>query len=259
MAFFDILAPVLSLFDDMIEPFTSALIRLFFWAGIAALISSVIFKKLSNPEKISTLKVKLKIMQDQLSQHEGEFAELKDLAINTIKLSVKRMVLTFIPALLASVPVIFLLTYLSNRYELHEPAVNEVVPITINWENSEKNNTVSVFNGDILIKKEDAHSVIWPEKDKTGRLIDNATNIEVLRFPSPISSIIHKKQWWNSLIGNPAGYLAEDSAISSIEFNYQQQEIISFGPKWIRGWLFIFFFMTVVFSAAFIFIFKIKF
>jgi len=259
MAFFDILTPVLSLFDDMIEPFTNAFIRLVFWAGIAASISSVIFKKLSNPKKISALKVKLKIMQDQLNQHEGEFTELKKLAINTIKLSMERMVLTFIPALLASVPVIFLLTYLSNRYELQQPTAQEVVPITINWENLDTNNTVSVFNGNVLIKREDVRSIIWPEKDQVFRLIDNTTNLEVLMFPSPISSVIHKKQWWNSLIGNPAGYLDEDSQITNIQFNYQQQEIISFGPKWIRGWLFIFFFMTLVFSVAFLFIFKIKF
>ncbi|MBL4659313.1 MAG: hypothetical protein JKY19_03080 [Alcanivoracaceae bacterium] len=259
MAFFDIFAPVLSLFDDMIEPFTSTFIRLVFWAYIAAMISSVIFKRLSNPEKINALKIKLKAMQDQLNQHEGEFAELKDLAVNTIKLSMKRMVLTFIPALLASIPVIFLLTYLSNRYELHEPVVNEVVPININWEKLDANNTVSIFKRDELIKKENINSISWPEKNQILNLIDDTTNIEILIFPSPISRIIHKKKWWNNLIGNPAGYLAEDSSISSIEFNYQQQEIISFGPKWIRGWLFIFFFMTMIFSVAFIFIFKIKF
>ena len=259
MALFDILAPVLSLFDDMIEPFTSVLIRLAFWACIAALISSVVFKKLSNPEKINALKIKLKIMQDQLNQHDGEFAELKDLAINTIKLSLKRMVLTFIPALLASVPIIFLLTYLSNRYELHEPAVNEVVQITINWEKLDANNTVSIFNRDKLIKKQNVNSITWPEKNQVLRLIDNTTDIEVLIFPSAISGIIHKKKWWNSLIGNPAGYLAEGSSISSIELNYKQQQIISFGPKWLRGWLLLFFFMTLVFSIAFIFIFKIRF
>jgi len=113
--------------------------------------------------------------------------------------------------------------------------------------------------GDISIKKEDAHSIIWPEKNQVLNLIDNTTNIEVVRFPLPISIIIHKKQWWNSLIGNPAGYLPESSNISSIEFNYRQQEIINLGPMWIRGWLFIFFFMTIIFSVIFVFFFKIRF
>ena len=257
MALFDLLSPILSAFDNLIEPFTSDLIRIIIWAFVSAFITSIVFKKLSNPEKITSLKVKLKAKQKQLNEHEGEFSELKGLAVDTMKLSIKRMGLTFLPAMLASIPIIFILTYLSNRYELTEPLASEIVPIKIVWESQEIPSTLTIKTNDSSLKSTQVDSINWPASGQTIEILDN--NNTIITFPITVSSIIHKKQWWNSLIGNPAGYLNDKSQVNRIEFNFKKQEIIGFGPSWMHGWLFVFFFMTFAFSIVFLFLFKIKF
>lgn len=257
MAVFDLLSPVFTGFDDLVEPFTNDFIRITFWALVSALLTSIVFKKLSNPEKITSLKVQLKAKQKELNDHDGEFSELKGLAVDTMKLSMKRMGLTFLPAMLASVPIIFVLTYLSNRYELIEPVAEETVPINIVWENPENPTNLSIQKDGVSLKYGKVDSIDWPVAGQTIQLLES--NNTVITFPIPISSVIHKKQWWNSLIGNPAGYLNTESSLNRIEFKFKKQEIINFGPSWMHGWLFVFFFMTFAFSIVFLFVFKIKF
>jgi hypothetical protein len=258
MGLFDALTPALLSFDNLLEPYSNAFIRLSFWALISALVSSFVFKKLSNPKKISQLKTTLKTMQNQLNQHDGEFSELKELAIGTIKLSIKRMVMTFVPALLASLPMLFILTFLSNHYELQQPQLNDSIHLNIEWEQHNGQQLAQIQNNTV-INSDASETVNWPALNNPIDLTNTANNTSIMTFPFTISTIIHKKQWWNSLIGNPAGYLMDDSDINSIGFDFKQQQIIKFGPPWARSWLFIYFFMTFAFSIVFLFLFKIKF
>jgi hypothetical protein len=179
------------------------------------------------------------------------------LAVETMKLSIKRMGLTFLPAMLASIPIIFVLTYLSNRYDLDEPNAGDVVPLNIVWEDQSVPSQLSIQRGDMTLQTENIKSLNWPESDQTIRLQEG--NKAVVTFPIKKSTVIHKKQWWNSLIGNPAGYLDNESQINRIEFTFKENKIINFGPSWMHGWLFLFFFMTLTFSIVFLFVFKIKF
>ena len=258
MGLFDALTPFWSTIDGLLEPFSNSFIRISFWALISALVSSLVFKKLSSPEKISQLKIKLKNMQNQLNQHDGDFSELKGLAIGTIKLSIKRMVLTFIPALLASIPILFILTFLSNHYELQQPQLNENIRLSIDWGNNQSQE-LALMQSSKTIKSGTIQTINWPSSDNPINLINAIDKSKIMTFPFDTSNIIHKKQWWNSLIGNPAGYLVNNNNINSISFDFKTQQIIKFGPLWVRSWLFIYFFMTFTFSIIFLFLFKIKF
>ena len=259
MAVFDLLSPVFSGFDSLVTPFTNEFIRITFWALISALITSMVFKKLSNPEKISSLKTDLHAKQKELNNHDGEFSEIKDLAIDTMKLSIKRMGLTFMPAMLASIPVVFVLTYLSNNYEFIQPNVGDSIPIKVSWEEASSESLISIKQDGKTLDSGDITSLKWPSNDKIIQLLEKKNSNQIMEFPAPVSSIIHKKQWWNSLIGNPIGYLDDNSSVSSIEFTFINKKIIEFGPDWMHGWLFVFFFMTILFSIVFLFVFKIKF
>jgi uncharacterized membrane protein (DUF106 family) len=258
MGFFDLLSPLFLSFDELISPIFNPLLRVIFWAFISAVISNSIFKWLSNPEKISSLKTKLKSMQQQLNQHDGEFSEFKSLAIGTIKVSIKRMGMTFFPAMIASLPLLFVLTYLSNNYGLVTPKASEDVQYQVNW--SDKNNSrpltlINKLQKSVVLNQGSIH---WPQEPQTTTLLE-ADTLKIVDFPLAPSPIVHKKQWWNALIGNPAGYLPAESNINSIVFEFQNLELIEFGPNWARGWLFIYFTMTIIFSFVFIILFKIKF
>lgn len=258
MAFFDLLSPLFLGIDNFFEPFTSDFVRIALWAFISALVTSLVFKKLSNPDKISALKVTLKAKQKELNDHDGEFSELKGLALETMKLSIKRMGLTFLPAMLASIPIIFVLTHLSNNYGLEHPQVGKNLPISVTWEDKNQISKIIIKTNSNEKIVDNIDSITWPKATETIELLES-NNLSIVKFPLEISGIIHKKQWWNSLIGNPAGYINDESQVNRIEFRFKPKKIINIGPSWMHGWLFVFFFLTFAFSIVFLFIFKIKF
>ena len=66
--------------------------------------------------------------------------------------------------------------------------------------------------------------------------------------PAPV---IEKWRWWNALIGNPAGYLADGLPIDRIEIGLPRRQILSFGPAWMRGWEITFFGSLMLFALSF--------
>lgn len=259
MGLFDALSPFLSNVDGLLSHHLPIWGIIALWGGVAAFISTLLFKKFSDPKKISTLKSQLKTAQQQLNDHDGEFAELKTLATKTMQLSLKRMALTFFPALLASIPVLFLLTHLSNRYDLKQPQPGDQIPIEMIWENEATSPDLLIIRQEKLIAAEHIDHVYWPSDDNQVLLFDKKNDQKIVNLPIPLSTVVHKKMWWNTLIGNPAGYLDDDSHIHHINFEFDKQHVIDIGPIWMRGWLVVFLFFTVSFSVLFMVLFKVKF
>ncbi|NJO36726.1 MAG: hypothetical protein HC871_02735, partial [Rhizobiales bacterium] len=73
--------------------------------------------------------------------------------------------------------------------------------------------------------------------------------ISDIALAAPIPTI-HKKQWWNTLIGNPLGYLPDDGAIEAIAFDLPEKDYLGFGPGWLRPWYVLFFTILVLGSLA---------
>ena len=48
---------------------------------------------------------------------------------------------------------------------------------------------------------------------------------------------VHQREWWNSLIGNPGGYLPKPGDVAVVHIGLPQPTVIPFGPDWLRGWL----------------------
>jgi hypothetical protein len=70
-----------------------------------------------------------------------------------------------------------------------------------------------------------------------------------IALAAPVPTI-HKKQWWNTLIGNPLGYLPDDGAIEAIAFDLPEKDYLGFGPGWLRPWYVLFFTILVIGSLA---------
>ena len=64
------------------------------------------------------------------------------------------------------------------------------------------------------------------------------------------NATIHKRQRWNLLIGNPAGYLPDDAKVERIELGLAPNEYLPFGPAWLRPWFSVFFAALLAGSLA---------
>ncbi len=216
---------------------------------LAAYISMWVYARFSKQEILKELKPRQKQAQKNLAQYDGPFNGLMPLIKNNLKLSAKHMWLTFFPALLATIPLLFILPWLSNNFSVNFPTegqeikveVHSYTPYGLNWISSQPIKKLN--HNQWLIK--------WPGEHKKIKLKDEYSE-KILSLPlMGLSPILHKKQWWNKLIANPAQYLNDDSLVQELIINYPEQQYISFGPNWLRGWLPLFMIGIITFSLFF--------
>ena len=255
MGFFDLLTPALLWVDDGLADFLSTSWRLLFWSLVSALISVFIFKKFSQTEQIATLKNEIKSTQKALNDHEGEFSELKTLAKRSIVLSLKRMKLTFLPALLSAVPVVFILVFLSHRYDFIEPMPGTMVAYDSVVEGENLSDQLSWTN---TTTDQVTGEYFWPEKDQQVQVSAEDGTVLINMSDTPVS-IVHKKQWWNVLFANPAGYISAEASVEEIHFEHQQQSPGLLFEKFFSSWVWPYFLSTLFFSVLLIVVFKVRF
>lgn len=100
-----------------LENSLGATLTILIWALILSLISMSIYWLVSPQRQLKKLKLELNAVQEQIKDtalmEENPFEILSKL----LTVSLKRVLYTFIPALLATLPVIFFWDFLSSQYE----------------------------------------------------------------------------------------------------------------------------------------------
>lgn len=247
---FDMLSPLFALLDGFMarQLGLSALWRIAVFAVIASVLSMFVYRYLSNQSLIAQLKVQIRDVQRTLSQTHLQAGELRTAIKKNLTLTGRQLFLSFWPALLASVPIVFLLVFCSNQFSYSSPAVGDrryVTPIGLHDSPAD----YSWQGGNVQWDARKRAWTFYDQGDET--LILNYRSEPQLRLPTLVSAgVLHKKRWWNWLIANPAGYLDENARIDQFEFNTPTQRIIDWGPAWMRGWMFAFIVFLLIFSLA---------
>ena len=237
MGIFDLPAPLFAWADQAMGSFASPTLRLIIWGLVAAGLSMGLYWLFSPQGKLTDVKLRAIAARRDLNAFDGDFAEAWPLMRSMLGLSFRQLGMTTMPALLASLPVLALIVWLSSSYGYNLPESEGITSVQTT-----------------------------PEADVSGvfRTADNASPENPLRLVVTeagghvISDIslavavptIHKRQWWNTLIGNPLGYLPEDGKIEAITFELPEQDYLGFGPGWLRPWYVLFFTILVLGSLA---------
>ena len=237
MGIFDVPAPLFAWVDQVMSGFASPTLRLVFWGLVGAALSMGLYWLFSPQGKLNDIKVRaLKARQD-LNAFDGEFAEAWPMMRSMLGLSLKQLGMTTMPALLASLPVLALIIWLGTAYGYRLPANSEPIDVQM----------TPATEASAEIRLADGESPdIAPRLVVTGSGGDVISDI-ALQAPVPT---IHKKQWWNTLIGNPIGYLPDDGEIEAIAFELPENDYLGFGPSWLRPWYVLFFTILVIGSLA---------
>ena len=242
MGFFDLLNPAFDLVDAGMASLLSPGWRLALWALAGAALTMGLYRLTSNQERMGQTRTEIRAAQRELSTFDGELDEMMPLIRRTIGLSLHQLRLSLGPALIASLPLIFLLAWVSNRFSTELPRPGTSTPVTL----MEPAAGLS-WNSPDAISTDNGWLVPWPEAGRTLTLAGSGGD-PVLTLPlNAASPVVHQRQWWNVLIGNPAGYLPDDAPVDSIHIDLPQREYLPFGPTWARGaiavfiaWLFLF-------------------
>ena len=226
----DLPAPLLQWLDDRLTMILPAALAVALWGAVAAVLSLELYRVTSPQKKIDRVRYEARAAQRELASYDGEFEGASPLIRRMLSLSLKRVLIVIPATLIAALPIVVLLAWLSNSYGHRFPAAGEAVSVDVppplegRW----------VAGGRTTPSRVQA---LEPD----GRLVLDFSVSE----PVPV---LHKRVWWNWLIGNPAGYLPDDVPFDAMTLHVPRNEVLSIGPSWLRGWEAIF--LPVLFITA---------
>lgn len=237
MGIFDLPAPLFAWVDQVMSGFASPTLRLVLWGLVGAVLSMGLYWLFSPQGKLNDIKTRALAARRSLNAFDGEFEDAWPLMRSMLGLSLRQLAMTTLPAVLASLPVLALIVWLGTAYGYGLPSGEGAVDVQ----------TTPEVEASAEVRTENSAS---PENPP--RLVVTGAGGDVIGDISLAALVptIHKKQWWNTLFGNPLGYLSDDSEIEAIAFDLPEKEYLGFGPVWLRPWYVLFFTILVLGSLA---------
>jgi hypothetical protein len=235
MGLFDLPAPLLSWLDGGLGLVAPPTLRLMLWGLAAAALSMALYWLLSPQRELAVLKRRVVEARRALDAYDGEFAGGWPLMRHMFGLSLKQLGLTTWPAVVASLPILALIGWLSTTYGYSLPGPETEVGVRA--EPGALPARLTVNGTDSRIP---AHIQI---ADADGRALHD------IALTAPVT-LLHKRQWWNALFGNPAGYLPDDSQVERVEIGLPANDYLGIGPPWLGAWYMVFFTTLLLGSLA---------
>ena len=232
MGLLDFPAPLFAGLDGLLSNLASPTLRLVIWGVIAAVLSMGAYWLLSPQKRIAQAKADAIAARRELDAYDGEFAHAWPLIGRVLGAAVRQLGLVTGPAVLASVPVLALLVWLSTAYGYDFPGDADIPVRTLPEAGAARAQPVQAPSGHEVVVLDDAGNVV-----------------ERIALSAPVPTI-HKRQWWNALVGNPIGYLPDSSPLESIELGLPQREYLTVGPAWLRAWYVVFLGVLLAASLA---------
>ena len=239
MGLLDLPAPLFASLDDVLGRFAPAPWRLVLWGLIAAAFSMGAYFLLSPQRRIARAKADALDARRALDAYDGEFAGAWPLIRNVLKSALRQLGLVTWPAVVSSLPVLALLVWMSTAYGYGFPEPGAAVAIR------------TVPNG-LEARLETVGSPATAPSEQHREIVVIDASGEVLqRLPwqAPVATM-HKREWWNALLGNPAGYLPESGLLERIDLDLPAKEYLPVGPAWLKAWYVPFFGVLLVASIV---------
>lgn len=241
-------AVLIAAVDDALAWILPAGVRLGMYGVLAGIFSMWLYARCSNQPRLRALRAELQARHRQLARFDGEFGELFRLIRQTMGLSMRQIGRSLGPALLASIPLLFVLPTLSNRFDRSLPAAGTPVEMCSVPAAAELHYSVPVTL-DAAPGSGCVH-LPWPAADAPVRVVDKRG---ILALDLPLAgglpaSVLHQPGDWGWLIANPAGDLDPASAVDELHIDLPVQRFLPWGPDWLCGWLATFV-LTMLISA----------
>lgn len=234
MGLFDLPGPLFALLDQGFASIAPPAIRLVLWGLLGAALSMGAYWLLSPQRRIFEAKASALAARRALDAYDGELSGAWPLMRDMLRAALRQLALVTTPAVLASLPVIALLAWLSTAYGYVLPPASEAIGVDTVPESFQ----ARLASGH---SPEAAQQIVVT--DAGGRVVDRVP------VTAPVATI-HKRQWWNALIGNPAGYLPDQAVLERIELDLPERQYLSVGPPWLRAWYVVFFASLLLGSLA---------
>jgi hypothetical protein len=214
MGLLDLPAPFFDFVDRSLLGALPPLLRLILWAIAGAAVSLALYRLLSPQRRIAQAKAAALDARRRLNAHDGDLETALPLMRQSMKAALRHVGLVFPGALIASLPVLALLVWLDATYGYQLPQDRQAPAVSVAPE---------------------TYSGQWRPNNSIEVRDQSGAEVARLTLAEPVPHI-EKRQWWNILIGNPAGYLPEQGPIDSITVALPERQYLPVGPDWLRSW-----------------------
>ncbi|WP_299391031.1 hypothetical protein [Pelagibius sp.] len=237
---FDLASPLLTALDRSLAPLIPPAGRLAVWGLVAASLSMALYAVLSPQQRLREGKAAAAEARFALEAYEGQLKDAMPLIVQVQKRALAQLGLVLGPAVLASLPILFMIVWLSGAYGHFIPESVASVRLSVEppgmivrWLSEAEDRWAVGSDAAVRIEVSD------PDRQM----------VERVELTAAVTSL-HKRRWWNLLIANPIGYLPPDGALERIEIALPRQDVLGFGPDWLRGWESVFFTALVAASLG---------
>jgi len=229
MAVFDLPAPLLAALDAPLRDLLSPLGALAVWGILAALLSMGLYRAVSRQQAIKQAKADAGAARRRLQTYDGDFDGLGPLLGQAIGSSLKQLRLTLVPALIASLPLVSLLVWLDSTYGHRFSPAGTAVELRAQPDTAVLRTATGDGHDHVL-------RLSWPEEGERLTVLGPEGRVLLELPPRLPVATIHKRSWWNILVGNPIGYLPPEGPVEVIALDLPPAHYLTFGPEWLRGW-----------------------
>jgi hypothetical protein len=234
MGLFDLGAPLLAAIHARLETWLPPALEIALWALLCAWASMWLYRRLSRQYQLLQLKDQVRAATRELAAYAGDFGGMLSRVTQALRLTLRQVRLTLGPALLSSLPVLFVLPWLSNTFEYELPSAGRVQSLRV----QDPAQPLSWVPDAAVVRTGNGEwKFVWPDSEHPIAVRDRHG---LTLFTLPLTTavpVLHKRGPWNWLIGNPAGYLPGQAAVEAVEISLPAREIIGSGPPWLRHWL----------------------
>ncbi len=231
-----ILTPLLIRIDEALG-FLPPVVRILLWSAVAGFLSMTVYRLLSRQERMSGIKQEMLALRRRIAAFEGDFEALWPLLRRNLALSMRHLGLSFLPAMVAGLPVVAVLLFLSDRFDARLPEPGDPVTLVLHPADDAPAPLPRFEGGRAEAVGEGRWQLPWPPADAPVRVLSPEGRLLVrLPLSAPVP-VVARRRWWNDWIGNPAGYLPDDAGVEEIEIGLPALEVVPWGPAWMRGWL----------------------
>jgi hypothetical protein len=225
--------PALNAIDSWLALLLPDLVRVLLWGALSGAAAMLLYAWVSDQKTLAALKQRARAMRRSLLDPALDRESYMRLTRENLSVSFRLLGKSFGPAIVSSVPVLIVMLWLAFAQSYARPAVGTSIPV-----NFLPPSTAAVKVGPPALLHRTSDGVrftIAPEpqpvdiSDATGNIYDGVPD-------DPPFPVIHKRQWWNILIGNEAGYLAPSATIDEVHFDFPVKRLVAEVPQWMATW-----------------------
>lgn len=234
--------PALAFVDSALATFLPDIVRLCLWGALAGVLALLVYRWSSDQAGIRDLKAQTRQFRREMMNSDLEHEAFMALVRKNLYASLKLLRKVILPSVLASAPVIVPAAWLAFSDGYLAPGEGETLTIEVVPPEARVRASDGVVKDDApgtfhLVAGGDHNDLALYDDDGVVWLRD----ADAALYPN-----VQKKQWWNAILANEAGYVREDSEVSEINLSYRRKAFIENAPLWLVTWEFPFFVSVLI-------------